>query len=102
MVSERATIRGFLRAKFLALNLPFGPPGTSRGIADGYVLFLPPLPVGKHTIEFSVTDHLIVPERRHFYYLQNDKISKSFANYPEYTNKYNNKVGKAGSRTNYN
>ncbi len=36
----------------------FGPPGTSRGIADGYVLFMPPLPVGKHTIEFSVTDNL--------------------------------------------
>jgi hypothetical protein len=36
----------------------FGPPGISRGIADGYVLFLAPLPVGKHTIEFSVTDHL--------------------------------------------
>jgi hypothetical protein len=36
----------------------FGPPGTSRGIADGYVLFLSALPVGKHTIEFSVTDHL--------------------------------------------
>ena len=39
----------------------FGPPGTSRGIADGYVLFLPPLPVGKHTIEFTVTDHLAGP-----------------------------------------
>jgi hypothetical protein len=39
----------------------FGPPGTSRGIADGYVLFVPPLPVGKHTIEFTVTDHLAGP-----------------------------------------
>jgi hypothetical protein len=39
----------------------FGPAGTSRGIADGYVLFLSPLPVGKHTIEFSVTDHLAGP-----------------------------------------
>jgi hypothetical protein len=39
----------------------FGPPGTSRGIADGYVLFLAPLPVGKHRIEFSVTDHLAGP-----------------------------------------
>lgn len=39
----------------------FGPLGTSRGIADGYVLFLPPLPVGNHTIEFTVTDHLAGP-----------------------------------------
>lgn len=39
----------------------FGPPGTSRGIADSYVLFLPPLTVGKHTIEFAVTDHLAGP-----------------------------------------
>lgn len=39
----------------------FGPPGTSRGITDAYILFLPPLPVGKHVIEFSVTDHLAGP-----------------------------------------
>ena len=39
----------------------FGPPGTSRGITDAYTLFLPPLPVGKHIIEFSVTDHLAGP-----------------------------------------
>ena len=39
----------------------FGPPGISRGISDAYVLFLQPLPVGKHTIEFSVTDHLAGP-----------------------------------------
>jgi hypothetical protein len=39
----------------------FGPPGKSRGIADAYVLFLSPLPVGKHTIEFHVTDHLAGP-----------------------------------------
>jgi len=39
----------------------FGPPGTSRGIADGYALFLPPLSVGNHTIEFTVTDHLAGP-----------------------------------------
>jgi hypothetical protein len=39
----------------------FGPPGTSRGITDAYTLFLPPLPVGKHVIEFSVTDHLAGP-----------------------------------------
>ena len=31
----------------------FGPPGTSRGIADGYILFLAPLPEGKHLIEFK-------------------------------------------------
>jgi hypothetical protein len=41
-------------------------------------------------------------QKEGIHYLQNDKILKSFANYPEYTNKYNNKVGKAGSRTNYN
>jgi hypothetical protein len=34
----------------------FGPPGTSRGRADSYVVFLPPL-----TIEFTVTDHLAGP-----------------------------------------
>ncbi|MGB7661574.1 MAG: hypothetical protein WBL67_02470, partial [Nitrososphaeraceae archaeon] len=43
----------------------FGPPGTSRGITDAYTLFLPlflpPLPVGKHVIEFSVTDHIAGP-----------------------------------------
>ena len=39
----------------------FGAPGTSRGISDAYVLFLPPLPVGKHVIDFSVTDHLAGP-----------------------------------------
>jgi hypothetical protein len=39
----------------------FGPSGTSRGISDAYVLFLQPLPIGKHTIEFSVTDHLAGP-----------------------------------------
>jgi hypothetical protein len=39
----------------------FGPPGTSRGISDGYSLFLAPLPVGKHVIEFKVVDHLSGP-----------------------------------------
>jgi hypothetical protein len=43
----------------------FGPAGTSRGITDAYTLFLPlflpPLHVGKHVIEFSVTDHLAGP-----------------------------------------
>jgi hypothetical protein len=39
----------------------FGPPGTSRGISDAYVLFSHPLPVGKHTIDFSVSDHLAGP-----------------------------------------
>lgn len=39
----------------------FGPPGTSRGITDAYTLFLPPLPVGEHVIEFTVTDHLAGP-----------------------------------------
>jgi hypothetical protein len=39
----------------------FGPAGTSRGISDAYILFLQPLPVGKHVIEFSVTDHLAGP-----------------------------------------
>lgn len=38
-----------------------GPPGISRGIANAYILFLPPLPVGKHTIEFNVVDHLSGP-----------------------------------------
>jgi hypothetical protein len=38
----------------------FGPPGTSRGIADGYFIRAS-LPVGKHTIEFTVTDHLAGP-----------------------------------------
>jgi hypothetical protein len=34
---------------------------ASRGITDAYTLFLPPLPVGRHVIEFSVTDHLAGP-----------------------------------------
>jgi hypothetical protein len=38
-----------------------GPPGTSRGIADGYSLFLAPLPIGQHVIEFKVVDHLSGP-----------------------------------------
>jgi hypothetical protein len=39
----------------------FGPPGTSRGIADGYSLFLSPLHVGKHLIEFKAVDQLAGP-----------------------------------------
>ena len=39
----------------------FGPPGTSRGITNGYSLFLAPLPVGQHIIEFKVVDHLAGP-----------------------------------------
>ena len=39
----------------------FGPPGTSRGIADGYSLFLAPLTAGNHIIEFKVVDHLSGP-----------------------------------------
>jgi hypothetical protein len=39
----------------------FGPPGTSRGIADGYVLFLSPLPEGKHLIQFKAVDQLAGP-----------------------------------------
>jgi hypothetical protein len=39
----------------------FGPPGTSRGITNGYSLFLAPLSVGQHTIEFKVVDHLAGP-----------------------------------------
>ena len=30
--------------------------GTSRAIADGYFIFVPPLPTGKHIIDFSVRD----------------------------------------------
>jgi len=39
----------------------FGPPGTSRGITNGYSLFLAPLSVVQHTIEFKVVDHLAGP-----------------------------------------
>ena len=39
----------------------FGPPGISRGISDRYNLFLAPLSVGKHIIEFKVVDHLSGP-----------------------------------------
>lgn len=36
----------------------FGSLGISRGISDGYSLFLAPLSIGKHVIEFKVVDHL--------------------------------------------
>ena len=39
----------------------FGPPGISIGISDRYSLFLAPLSVGKHIIEFKVVDHLSGP-----------------------------------------
>ena len=39
----------------------FGPPGTSRALADGYFLFLSPLPEGKHTIEFAAVDQVAGP-----------------------------------------
>ena len=32
--------------------------GTSRAIADGYFLFLQPLPKGEHLLEFSVEDDI--------------------------------------------
>ena len=32
------------------------PVGTFRGIADGYFLFLKPLPAGNHSIEFTAID----------------------------------------------
>jgi hypothetical protein len=39
----------------------FGLPGTSRALADGYFLFLSPLPEGKHTIEFAAVDQAAGP-----------------------------------------
>lgn len=36
--------------------------GTSRAIADGYFLFLPPLPEGTYLIDFKVVDHVAGPE----------------------------------------
>jgi hypothetical protein len=32
--------------------------GKSRAAADGYFLFLPPLPVGEHTLSFNVQDRV--------------------------------------------
>jgi hypothetical protein len=37
-------------------NFDFGAPGTSRALADGYFLFLSPLPEGRHLIEFKAVD----------------------------------------------
>ena len=36
--------------------------GTSRAIADGYFLFLSPLPTGIYIIDFKVVDHVAGPD----------------------------------------
>lgn len=56
---------------FFNLTLPTNPvtdifqgiqAGTSRAIADGYFLFLAPLPRGTYLIDFKVVDHITGPE----------------------------------------
>jgi hypothetical protein len=56
---------------FFNLTLPTNPvtdifqgiqAGTSRDIADGYFLFLAPLPRGTYLIDFKVVDHITGPE----------------------------------------